>query len=246
MSFTLAVAGKGGVGKTTIASLTVRYLVGTGRKPVLAVDADADAGLNELLGLPLPPGVGQVREEMRKVSGRSKEAFIEARLHEVLAEAQGFDLLAMGRPEGPGCYCAANSLLAKYLEILAGNYPWLVIDNEAGLEHLSRLTVRRPDVMLVVSDPSRRGLRAAARIRDLAREVGIEVKEWRLIVNRVEGGLSPALLEEARGLKMGEPDIVPNDPRVAESEAQGKPMLELPEESAAWLAVKGVLDRLLA
>jgi len=242
MSYLIATAGKGGTGKTTVAALTVRYLRETGRRPVLAVDADADAGLNELLGLALPPGLGQVREKMRGVKGMSKEAYVEAGVAQALEEGQGFDLLAMGRPEGPGCYCAANTLLARYLDQLAGNYPWVVIDNEAGLEHISRLVTRRLDLMLVVSDASRRGLRAAARIKELVAEVGLKVGRIRLVVNRAEGGVLPeGLAREAAALELGEPHVVPTDLLVAANEVQGVPMLELDPGSPALKAVYSLL-----
>jgi CO dehydrogenase maturation factor len=243
VSYLIATAGKGGTGKTTVAALCVRYLLESGRRPVLAVDADADAGLNELLGLRLPAGLGQVREQMRQVKGTSKEAYIEAALNRAVEEGEGFDLLAMGRPEGPGCYCAANTLLSRYLDTLAGNYPWVVIDNEAGLEHISRLVARRLDLLLIVSDASRRGLRAAARIRDLAREVKLQVGRWRLVINRVEGELSPALAGEAAGLGLGPPHLVPFDRLVAEAEVEAAALLSgLPEQSVALRAVCSLLS----
>jgi CO dehydrogenase maturation factor len=247
VSFAVATAGKGGTGKTTVAALCVRYLMESGRRPVLAVDADADGGLADLLGMPEPKGLGQVREQMRQAKGMSKAAFIEAGVARALEEGNGFDLLAMGRPEGPGCYCAANTLLSKYLDQLAGNYPWVVIDNEAGLEHISRLVTRRLDVMLVVSDASRRGLRAAARIRDLAREVGLNVGRMSLLVNRVRGELSPALLAEAEGLGLGPVRLIPDDPLVAEAEATGVALVTgLKEESPALRAVYKVLSEALS
>jgi CO dehydrogenase maturation factor len=242
MSYLVATAGKGGTGKTTVAALSVRYLLETGRRPVLAVDADADAGLNELLGLPLPPGLGAVREGMRRAKGMSKEAYIEAGLAQALEEGEGFDLLAMGRPEGPGCYCAANTLLTRYLDRLAGNYPWVVIDNEAGLEHVSRLVTRRLDLLLVVSDASRRGLRAAERLKALVAEVGLKVGAWRLIVNRVEGELAPALAAQAEGLGLGAPCVVPADAAVSAAEAAGAPLLAgLSMDSPAYGALRALL-----
>lgn len=242
MSLTVATAGKGGTGKTTVAALTVRYLLERGVRPVLAVDADADAGLNELLGLPLPRGLGAVREGMRRVKGMSKEAYVEAGLAQAVEEGQGFDLLAMGRPEGPGCYCAANSLLSRHLARLAGNYPAVVIDNEAGLEHISRLVTRRLDLMLVVSDASRRGLRAAARIRELVAEVGLEVGRARLIVNRAAGPLPAALAAEASAVGLGEPHLIPADAAITQAEVQGTPLFALPADGPAYEA----LTRLLA
>ncbi len=140
MAYTFAVAGKGGVGKTTVAGLLVRYLVEGGLTPVLAVDADSNSNLNEVLGLPLGASLGEAREDMKKgqSQGMTKDLFIEMRVNQCLVESQGFDLIAMGRPEGAGCYCAANHLLTASLEKLVNNYRYLVVDNEAGLEHLSR------------------------------------------------------------------------------------------------------------
>ncbi|MFH0810147.1 MAG: cellulose synthase operon protein YhjQ/BcsQ [Pseudomonadota bacterium] len=225
MSYLIATAGKGGTGKTTVAALGLRYLLETGRRPVLAVDADADSGLNELLGMPMPSGLGRLREGMREVRGMSKEAYFQAGLNRALEEGRGFDLLAMGRPEGPGCYCAANAMLSRHLDILAGNYPWVIIDNEAGLEHISRLVSRRLDLMLIVCDPSRRGLRAAERILALAREVNLQVGNFRLVINRLEGFLAPALAEQVRTLGLGEAHIIPADPLVSQAEAERVPLL---------------------
>ena len=192
MSYTIAVAGKGGTGKTTISSLVVRHFVRAGKTPVFAVDADANYNLNDQLGVEVKRTIGGSREEMkRKIRptrprpGMSKDDWIEMQMSADLIESEGFDLLVMGRPEGPGCYCAANNTLRRHLEILSDNYPVVVIDNEAGMEHLSRRTTAKIDLLLLVSEPSPVGIMTAARIRDLAREMEIAVARTGLVINRV-------------------------------------------------------------
>ena len=164
MSFLIAMAGKGGTGKTTTAGLLLRYLVEQGKTPVLAVDADANSNFNEVLGLSVDLTVGQAREEMKKGGGLvdlTKDQLIEMRINQALVEADGFDLISMGQPEGPGCYCAANHMVARFMDILAKNYPFILMDNEAGMEHMSRLTTHEVDLLLLVSDPSWRSIQAA-------------------------------------------------------------------------------------
>ncbi len=164
MSFLIAMAGKGGTGKTTTAGLFLRYLVEHGKTPVLAVDADANSNFNEVLGLEVEMTVGQAREEMKKGGGLvdiTKDQLIEMRINQCLVEADGFDLISMGQPEGPGCYCAANNLVAHFMDVLAKNYPYILMDNEAGMEHMSRLTTHAVDLLVLVSDPSWRGIQAA-------------------------------------------------------------------------------------
>jgi CO dehydrogenase maturation factor len=171
MSVIVAMAGKGGTGKTTIAGLLVRFLLEKGMKPVLAVDADANANLNEVLGLEVPFTLGKAREGLKQdvPAGMTRDVYMEMKVEEALVESEGYDLIVMGRPEGAGCYCHANTLLSKYMDRLCGNYQTVVMDNEAGMEHMSRLVSRRADILLIVSDPTQRGLQAATRIRDLAR-----------------------------------------------------------------------------
>ena len=173
MPFSIALAGKGGTGKTTVAGLLIKYLVSKGKIPVLAVDADSNANLNEVLGMKVTDTLGQAREDMKKgqvPSGMTKDVFLSMRLEEAIVESDGFDLVVMGQPEGAGCYCAANSLLTRFLDQLTGNYPYMVMDNEAGMEHISRLTTHNVDILLLVSDTSRRSLQAAARIHQLSKK----------------------------------------------------------------------------
>ena len=161
MPYSIGLAGKGGTGKTTVAGLLVKYLAEKGKIPVLAVDADANSNLNEVLGLEVEETLGDAREEMKKgvATGMTKDVFMEMKLEQAVVEAKGFDLIVMGRPEGAGCYCAANTLLTNYLDRLINNYAYIVMDNEAGMEHISRLTTNNVDLLLVVSDPTPRGQR---------------------------------------------------------------------------------------
>jgi CO dehydrogenase maturation factor len=238
MSYTIALAGKGGTGKTTMAGLLIRYLVEKGLKPVLAVDADANANLNEVLGIPARQTIGDAREEMKKggLPGMTKDIFMEMRIQESLVESEGFDLIIMGRPEGQGCYCAANTLLSQFIEKLSQNYPFLVVDNEAGMEHISRLTTREIDVLLIVSDSSRRGIQAAVRIGDLTRELGLRIEKRLVIINRAEQEDLPelkawkALLQE-RGLTLL--GVIPKDEMIYEFDKEGKPTSILPKNSVA-------------
>jgi CO dehydrogenase maturation factor len=238
MSYTIALAGKGGTGKTTMAGLLIRYLVEHGKRPVLAVDADANSNLNEVLGVDSPPTIGEAREEMKKggLPGMTKDVFMEMRIQESLVEAEGFDLIVMGRPEGQGCYCAANTLLTQFIEKLSENYPYLVVDNEAGMEHISRLTTRDISALLIVSDSSRRGIQAALRIEELTRELGLKIGKKFIIINRAEKeDLSEresweALFREHGLIFLG---VVPQDEMIYDFDRQGKPTSTLPEDSHA-------------
>jgi len=186
MSKVIAMAGKGGTGKTTISALLINYLRKKGMTPVLAVDADSNANLNELLGVEVEITIGQVRKELKEdmPPGMTRDQFMEMKVHQALIEETGFDLLVMGQPDGPGCYCAANQYLAMTMDHLAGNYPVIVVDNEAGMEHLSRMNLRDIDLLMVTSDPSARGIMTAKRISDLTAPLGINIKKQCLVVNR--------------------------------------------------------------
>jgi len=238
MSTIIALAGKGGTGKTTLAGLLVRYMVEKGKKPILAVDADANANLNEVLGVMAGQTLGDAREEMKKggLPGMTKDIFMEMRIQEALVEAEGFDLIVMGRPEGQGCYCAANTLLTEFVERLSENYPYIVVDNEAGMEHISRLTTRNINVLLLVSDSSRRGLQAAVRIGQLAKELGLKIGKKYVIINQAEkkdlADLEEwgSLLQENGLSLLG---IVPKDELIYSFDKEGKPTSKLPEESPA-------------
>jgi CO dehydrogenase maturation factor len=247
MSYQIALAGKGGTGKTTVSTLVIRYLIEHGRSPVLAVDADANANLNEMLGVEVCRVVGEAREEMKTQvpTGMTKETYMEMKVQEALVESKGFDLVVMGRPEGPGCYCYANTLLCKYLDILQKNYPYVVVDNEAGLEHISRLNQQDVDLMIVVTDPTKRGVLTAERVRDLTRELKLRVKDLRVIVNRSPGGLSPILKEEIQRRGLALAGVIPADDNVVQFDLEGRPMIDLPGDSPALRALYRILDGIL-
>ena len=193
MSYTVAITGKGGVGKTTVASLLVTRLIARGCAPVLAIDADPNTCLDSALGIEIEKTVGAVREEARELAGRglsagvSKREVLELKIAESMVETQGFDLIAMGRPEGPGCYCYANNVLREVIAQIAENYPFLVLDNEAGLENLSRRILRRVNLLIMVTDPSKRGLDTVGRLYDLAAEMDVRHERLAIVVNRLRG-----------------------------------------------------------
>ena len=249
MSYTIAVAGKGGTGKTTISSLVIGHFVRAGKTPVFAVDADANYNLNEQLGVDVRSTIGGSREDMKKKitaneapAGMSKDDWMEIQMQASLIESEGFDLLVMGRPEGPGCYCAANNTLRRHLELLSGNYPVVVIDNEAGMEHLSRRTTAKIDLLLLVSEPSPVGIMSAARIRDLAREMEIAVARTGLVINRVPGGMAERLVAEARGRDLEVLGTVPADELVMEYALSHTPAIRLPQETPAVRAIEKILS----
>jgi CO dehydrogenase maturation factor len=244
-------AGKGGTGKTTLTAMILKYLRQRGDGDVLAIDADPSSNLNTVLGLDLEATIGDVREETAtKVgagampAGMAKRDYLEYRINEALVEGRGLDLIAMGRPEGPGCYCAANHVLRDCVDKMAGSYRYTVIDNEAGLEHLSRRTTRDVDFLIVVSDASVRGLTAAGRVAQLVDELDTKVGKVVLVVNRVDGDLGPAQLEEIRKHNLDLAGVVPLDAQVAAFDRDGRPLVELPDDSQVYVAVKGILDGL--
>jgi CO dehydrogenase maturation factor len=203
MSIKIAIAGKGGTGKTTISSLIIRNLIAKKNGSVLALDADPNSNLNELLGIDITSTVGQMVESFKKdgaklSSGLYKDQMVEMNIHKSVIEGNGFDLLVMGRGEGPGCYCAANNLFKKYIDMLQESYKYIVMDNEAGMEHLSRKTTNNVDILLIVSDPSPRGILTAARLRDLAKELSINAKKAYLVLNRVDSLIDARLLENIK------------------------------------------------
>ena len=248
MPFSIALAGKGGTGKTTVAGLLIKYLVKTNRIPILAVDADSNANLNEVCGLEVTDTLGNAREEMKKgivPSGMTKDIFINMKLQQAVVEDDGFDLIVMGRPEGPGCYCAANTLLTGFLEKLTGNYPYIVMDNEAGMEHISRLTTNNVDILLITSDTSRRALQAAIRINDLAKDLNIGVSKSYLIINQTKEAPSDTILNiiKEKGLELA--GTIPEDRTVYEYDLNGRPTIELPEDNTAVMAAYEIFDKII-
>jgi len=253
MTKTIAIAGKGGTGKTTVAALLISLLSQKGL--VLAVDADPSTNLNQALGLPLDESrtVGRIREKMTEDVSKGrlsptipKQEYLFGKIVESLAESKGFDLLAMGRPEGPGCYCASNEFLRASLDKLVKDYKYdyIVMDCEAGMEHISRQTTRDVDVLLIMSDPTIRGVTTAARMKELIGELRTKVGEVGLIINRVKGELSPEIKKAIDESGLQVIALIPEDPNMAGLEMKGKPITELPQESPLRSKVKEIVESL--
>jgi CO dehydrogenase maturation factor len=247
MSYSIGLAGKGGTGKTTLAGWLVRYLIEKGKGPVLAVDADSNANLNEVLGVEVEETLGGAREEMKKgvATGITKDVFMEMKLEQAVVEAEGYDLIVMGRPEGSGCYCAANTLLTQYLDRLVNNYPYVVIDNEAGMEHISRLTTNNVDLLLIVSDASRRGVLSAGRIQALADDLTLNIERKAFVVNMAKEDQAGALENLAREYGLDLVGLVPEDDAVTRADLQGTPTVALDPESRSLEAAFDIFDHLL-
>jgi len=245
VSFTIAVSGKGGTGKTTLAGMILRFLLDQRKGPILAVDADSNANLHEVLGVEVRSTIGEARELMKKdvPTGMTKDIWFEYKVQESLIESKGFDLIVMGRPEGPGCYCAANTLARKCIELLTGNYRYLVIDNEAGMEHFSRLTTRDVDLLFVVSDPTRRGILTAARIRDLIHELDLRILRDVLVINRVQGEPAPDLSAEAKKQNLELAGTIPVDELVYQYDLEGRPTFHLPSGSRSVQAARSIFEK---
>jgi len=253
MTKTIAIAGKGGTGKTTVAALLIKLLSQKGL--VLAVDADPSTNLSQALGLPLDDSktVGRIREKMTEdvSKGRfsptiTKPEYLFSKIMESLVESKGFDLLAMGRPEGPGCYCAPNEFLRASLDKLVKDYKYnyIVMDCEAGMEHISRQTTRDVDVLLIMSDPTIRGITTAARMKDLIRELRSKIGKVGLIVNRVKDELSPEIKKAIDESGLQVIALIPEDSNMAALEMKGRPITELPQESHLQLKVKEMIEGL--
>jgi CO dehydrogenase maturation factor len=249
MSKTITVVGKGGVGKTAISSLIVDMLSKKGI--VLAIDADPSTNLNTALGLPLNNTVGKAREDVtddiqkgKIPPGIAKQDVLDMKIREALVESDKVDLLAMGRPEGPGCYCAANHMLRLSIDRMAKNYDYVVIDCEAGMEHISRQTTRDVDYLLIVSDPTMRGITAAGRMKELIKEMRTSVGKVAMVVNRVKNGLPEEISQAVNGFGMDLISAIPEDPNLPELEIKGKPIIELSDNSPLRKGVRQILDKL--
>ncbi len=237
------------MGKTTVAGLIVRSLLKRGKTPVLAVDADPNTNLAEAVGLPAEVTVGSliagfIDSKIDIPAGMTKESFLQVKMNGAVSEGRGLDLISMGRGEGPGCYCYPNLILRGFVEDLSGNYPFVVIDNEAGMEHLSRRTSETIDQMLLVSDPSIRGLRAVQRIHDLIKELKLDVGRVSLVIGRAPDPLPPALAEEIEALGLPLAGLIPPDSLIDEYDLARRPLAELPDESPAVQACEQILAAL--
>ncbi len=249
MTVRIAIAGKGGTGKTTLAALLIRYLQEKHpEKATLAVDADANANLNETLGLTVEETIASILEATKKPDGvptsMTKDIFIEYSLNKALVETKYFDLLVMGNPQGPGCYCYPNDLLRRFLEKLSVNYDYLLMDNEAGMEHISRRVLPQADMLLVTSDATARGVRSAGRIREIAESLRLDIGRMGLVISRGRGGEVELLAEEIARTRLQLWGEIPYDPEVVEYDLAGKALLGLSPETAAVKAATKMFDSL--
>lgn len=252
MGTTLAVAGKGGVGKTSITALMIKALVDGGKKPILAIDADSNSNLHEVLGIQQPRSVGCVREDTRKIGdnipgGMTKDRFMEYQIQASLEETKNLDFLSMGRPEGPGCYCMANNILRDVIAKLTSNYTFVVIDNEAGMEHLSRRTEEEVDHLFIISDPAPRSLRTIGRIIELIDELGGRVRNKHLILSRVQGSvedLPEGTKKEINRLPYAPEGMIPYDDVLVDLDLQGRPLVEISSEAPSYKAVREILQKI--
>ena len=254
MAHVIAVAGKGGVGKTTLCGMLIQYLCEKGKGPILAVDADANSNLNEVLGVEVETTLGDVREEIARAelasenpipAGMSKADYAERRFEDALVEDDDFDLLVMGRTQGKGCYCFVNGLLQTQLAKYQNNYPYIVVDNEAGMEHISRGVLPSMQTAILVSDCSRRGVQAVGRIAALAKECGLNPDTVGLIINRApDGKVNEGTMEEVRNQGLELIGVVPHSTEVYEYDCEGKPTVELPADSPVKLALHDIIDKL--
>ena len=254
MGHIIAVSGKGGVGKTTLCGLLIQYLCESGKKPVLAVDADANSNLNEVLGVEAGVTLGELREEIERAgtdprykipSGMTKAAWLECRLDDALTEEDDYDLMIMGRSQGQGCYCYVNGIVQTQIQKLQSHYPYIVVDNEAGMEHISRGILPNMEIAILVSDCSRRGVQAAGRSAALMKELDFHPKKVGLIVNRApEGKLDEGTMEEVRKQNLELLGVVPQDEDVYRFDCEGRPTVQIPKDSPVRTALKGIIEKL--
>lgn len=248
MAFTIAIAGKGGTGKTTLAALLIRQIIKAGKGPVLAVDADANANLNEALGIQVDDTIAELLNRINNnlepmPAGMTKDQFVAYKVHQSLAEGDEVDMLVMGGPEGAGCYCYANNLVRGFMQDLSNNYPFVVMDNEAGLEHLSRRTTSNVDVLLVSSDSSARGIRSAGRVKELVDNLKLDIKKMYLVVSKITEGTVVALQGEIERTGLELIGTIPLSEQVREFDLHSKPLIGLPDDSPVVAAVSEILKR---
>lgn len=248
MAFTIAVSGKGGTGKTTTSCLVIRYLARELGRAVLAVDADPNATLGLCLGVDVENTIADIRDDVieRRIElapGDSKERHIQYLIQQSILERTGFDLLTMGRPEGPKCYCYANHLLRGFLDSACEDYPFVMIDNEAGMEHLSRRTTNNVDLLLIVAEPTIVGIRSGIRVHELAKELPIAVSKKSLVLNRCTSEQIPeTILQEIEAAGLSVSAVVPSDATLTEMSINGTSILDVPEDNPAYIAVKKLVE----
>ena len=250
MPHTIAVAGKGGVGKTTTCGMLIDYLCKKNQGPVLVVDADANSNLNEVLGVEVETSLGAIREEMAQAelkgsipAGMTKADFANFKFNSALIEEDDFDMLVMGRTQGKGCYCYVNGVLKTLVDKYAKNYSYVVMDNEAGLEHVARGTLPRVDTMLLISDCSRRGIQAVARVAEMIEEMELKPGRIGLIVNRAPGGvLDDGVKTEIEKHGLSLMGVLPQDEGVYRCDCNGEPSAKLPESNPVKVALKGIMQ----
>ena len=237
---TIAITGKGGTGKTTFAALLIKYLSAPPSCTILAVDADPNSNLNERLGLSVERTIGNLREDLLKESlpaGVPKNELIEYQIRLALVEGDAFDLIVMGRPEGPGCYCYVNSVLRDVIDRLSNNYDYVVIDNEAGMEHLSRRTTRDVDVLFIMSDATKLGIITASRIKKLSEDLDITIGKAYLVLNELRDDIPNSIKDQIAQEGLDLVGVIPTDNLIENYAVQGRSLLELPGDSAAFKAV---------
>lgn len=261
MTTTIALAGKGGVGKTTIAGMVIKYLAQTQPGAILAIDADPSSNLNMVLGLDLDWTVGDIRENLLAEvqssmmaagaamgtlnGGLTKRDYLDYQIRSSLSEGTHFDLIAMGRSEGPGCYCAVNYNLREVVDSISKNYRYVIIDNEAGMEHLSRRTTRDVEHLFIVSDPTQRGIVAAERISGFRKDMDIHIENAYLILNRLTGEMPAPLEERIETLDIPLLGVVPADQEIATFEFTGRPLIEMEDESPIYQAIASIMEIIL-
>ncbi|MDP1545595.1 MAG: AAA family ATPase [Anaerolineales bacterium] len=261
MTTTIALAGKGGVGKTTVAGMIIKYLAQNQTGSILAIDADPSSNLNMVLGLDLEWTVGDIREDMLEQvksslaqggaamgalpGGVNKRDYLDYQIRSSLSEGSRFDLIAMGRSEGAGCYCAVNHNLREVIDGMSRHYAYVVIDNEAGMEHLSRRTTRDVQHLLIVSDPTRRGLVAAQRIADMRKELDINIENTHLIINRLNGEMPPELKTFAEKIDVPLLGTIPADDELSEFEFSGRPLVELGDDTPVYRSIEQIMRQML-